>query len=166
MSNSKRGHLSPICKIDTCGKKTLARGMCNIHYADWRRAHGAPLLKTAKDTEAMILEAMPATRRQIEAYTGLMSVTVLRYLPQLRAAKQVYVADHEPPHNGLGRWQPVYAIGKKPDKVLTEARKRQQAELRRAEKHAKGSPVVVHVPPSKWRKRNIKQQTVFSALGL
>lgn len=31
-----------ICKIDECGKKAIARLMCNQHYSMWRR-HGDPL---------------------------------------------------------------------------------------------------------------------------
>lgn len=163
---SKRAHLHPICKIGTCGKKTLARGMCQGHYQDWRRNYNAPLAKSSADTKALILAAMPGTRRQLEVATGFIGVTILKYLPRLRAERLVYVADHEPPVNGLGRWQPVYALGDKPDRVLSATRRNQQAEDRRVAKKVDGGPVVVHVPPSKWRKPKIAPQNLFSALGL
>lgn len=167
MSMGKRAHLSPFCKCDGCGKPTMARGMCNTHYAKWRRGYSAPLAQTSEDTAKAIMAAMPATRRKIEITTGFHIATMLRHLPQLRREKHIYVADYEPPVNGgRGRWQPVYAVGNKKDKPLTKKKIREYRERHASERAAKELPVVVRTPKSKWGKPSVNPQHPFSALGL
>lgn len=164
---SKRAHLSPICKHDGCGKATMARGMCNVHYMRWLRTQPNPLRKTREDTINLILSIMPATRRKIEQETGYDFSTVMRYLPNLRKEKRIHVVDHEPPINGgRGRWQPVYAVGNKKDKVLSKERMREYRERHANERKEKELPIIVRTPKSKWRKPAVSQQNPFSALGL
>lgn len=164
---SKRAHLSPVCKINGCGKTTMARGMCNSHYQAWRRVHNAPLAKTRDDTKKLILSVLPATRRKIEQETGFHFGTVMRYLPDLRREKLMYIDDYEPPVNGgNGRWQPVYAVGNKKDKVLTKERRREYRQRHATERKEKELQTVVRKPKSKWGKPAVSQQNPFSALGL
>lgn len=164
---SKRTHASPICKCDGCEKPTMARGMCNTHYMKWRRAQPIQLAHTSEDTIRLIMEAMPATRRQIEQATGFHIATLLRHLPSLRRGKLIYVIDHVPPvQGGRGRWQPVYSVGNQRDKPLTKAMRQEYRDRHATERKEKELQIVVRKPKSKWGKSAVSQQNPFSALGL
>lgn len=140
--------MSRACKHEGCEREMWARGMCYFHYQQWKRAN--PGVAKRLDTEALILESMPATRRGLEIETGLHEVTLLRHLPRLRKAGKVFILDHQPPSRTGGGWSPVYAVGNSPDHVVPpevrKAHSRERDKIKRARRRARERVSVRRVP--------------------
>lgn len=104
------------CKVDGCDLPVQARSMCNSHYKRWYRS--APQCTKAEKPEALILAAMPGTRKEIEERTGFVPQTVLKYLKTLRDEKKAF-ADNTV-------WPYVYKAGEGQDMPATDEMRRER----------------------------------------
>lgn len=105
----KRATLPPVCGVDRCNRSPWARNMCFMHYQQWKRANPdqIPVM-----TEKRILAALPGTRVEIEARTGLEEQTVKRHMQVLREDDKAHVQHRIPVYeNGITIWRNVYAAG-------------------------------------------------------
>lgn len=96
------------CHHEGCIGKVRGRGMCAPHYNAWCKAN--PDVRIHLLTFKLIKGALPGTKIEIMASTGLTPDTVRRAMAKLRAADEVYVADHQPPTSKGTKFQPIYDL--------------------------------------------------------
>lgn len=148
------------CKREGCKRKPYARGLCNTHYEVWRRKFPAALVHNG-DSQAAILNALPATRIKIAKKVELSDNRVVVIIRQLRAAGEVFIKNFVPPEGYRGGpWKPVYARGNKDDAVLEPEAVREHALAMRRSQHAADAERRAR------RRRDARNRTQNIAAGL
>lgn len=150
------------CTREGCNHEVLARGLCNNHYCQWRRAKvkrtGQNLGRGGEHRDAEIKAAMPGTYAQLAAECSMSYDGVRKAVIKLRAAGEVFISDFDPPLDGVSgsRWSEVFDVGNQPDARLTKKRKhahhlmlrRRRAAVRRPAPHLKGVLAMLHSRPA------------------
>lgn len=123
-----------LCSVEGCGKPFQSRGLCSTHYKQWHRVTAnKPVAKPARE---LILDSLPGTRYQIAAKSGLCYDTVMRLIPELRAARLVHVDHFVPPADSGARWIEYFAAGDEDDATLSRLdRKKARNAKARAQHH-------------------------------
>lgn len=115
------------CHHQDCTGEVRGRGMCAKHYTAWCRAN--PDIRVHLLTAKAVKEVMPATQAEIIEKTGYQSETVKRMLKKLRAAGEVFIADHQPPSTLGTKFMPVFDLrehGEEDAKVTQRMRDEQR----------------------------------------
>jgi len=127
-----------ICKHEGCGRLVTGRGMCQNHYEYWRRHNPESITMRVRDNA--VLEAMPGTVHQLAERVGICLASARRAIESLNVKgieRQAFITDYVPPASKGKRWEPIYAMGKKPDLKLTAERRREHMLMLQRAGHAR-----------------------------
>jgi hypothetical protein len=104
-----------ICSHEGCDTKARSRGMCSKHYEKWRKANPNALVKY-DDMRDSVLQALPATRMQVQANIGCARSTAQDWLKQLRDEGVIHIGKWLRPEV-TGKFVAVYVAGPGKDAV-------------------------------------------------